>query len=62
MAIIIHKAMNSGIEITEVREDEDVSRCLLTISKVITVGEIRVTTKAPKRHEGLPSTLSPPGS
>ena len=55
-----HKEVNSGIEITEARGDEDVSRCSLPRRKVVTVGEVRDTTKTPERHEGSPSSPSPP--
>ena len=61
-----HKEVNSGIEITESRGDEDVFPCSLTRSKVHHVGEMRVTTKVPRtprrsleRHEGSPSSPSP---
>jgi hypothetical protein len=52
--------MNSGIDITEAREYEDVFQCSLIQSKLITVEEMRVTAKDPVRHEGSPSSSGPP--
>ena len=51
-----HKKVNSGIEITEARGDEDVSRCSLPQRKVVTVGEVR-DHEGTRRHED--STYSP---
>ena len=55
-----HKEVNSGIEITETRGDEDVSRCSLSRRKVVTVGEVRIPRRTPVRHEGSPSSPRPP--
>ena len=56
----ITRKVNSGIEITKARGDEDVSRCSLTRSKLITVGEMRVTTKASRTQRRLAFFSKPP--
>jgi hypothetical protein len=48
-----HKEINSGIEITEARGDEDVFPCSLTRSEVRHVGEMRVTTKVTRTPRRL---------
>ena len=56
----ITRKVNSDIEITEARGDEDVSRCSLTRSKLITVGEMRVTTKDTRTPQRLTFFSKPP--
>ena len=59
-SMAITRKVNSGIEITEARGDEDVSRCSLTRSKLITVGEMRVTTKDTRTPQRLTFFSKPP--
>ena len=59
-SMAITRKVNSGIEITEAHGDEDVSRCSLTRSKLITVGEMRVTTKASRTPRRLTFFSKPP--
>ena len=49
----ITRKVNSGIDITEARGDEDVIPCSLTRSKVRHVGEMRVTTKVSRTPRRL---------